>query len=129
MGGFSTGTLAIGQATTGFDNPVATQGGAIVPGPIGLDDPIPMDSQRIIAKVTKDWDPPSPRTTPEIVVGGKTLADAGRELDKLREWGEGGGSLRSERIPTGTSTNLTVDLKGNLIHRLPRWSGYSSASA
>ena len=129
MGGFSSGTLAIGQATTGTDNPAPTQGGAVVPGPIGFDDPIPMDSQRIIAKVTKDWDPPSPRTTPEIVVGGKTLAEAGRELDKLREWGEGGGSLRSERIGAGTSTNLTVNLHGNLVYRLPRWTGYAGASA
>jgi hypothetical protein len=122
------GTLSIGQPSIGTGNPSGTQGGAVVPGPLGANDAIPLGSERIIAKVTKDWDPPDPRTTPEIVVGGKTLADAGRELDQLREWGEGGGSLRSERIPAGTSTNLTVELKGNLVRRLPRWTGYDSAS-
>ena len=128
MGGLSSGTLAIGQATTSMDDPIGTQGGAVVPGPIGLDAPIPMDTQRIVAKVVKDWDPPQPRTTPEIVVGGKTLKEAGRELDKLDEWGQGGGMLRTDSIPAGTSTNLTVNAQANLVHRLPRWTGYGAAS-
>jgi hypothetical protein len=128
MGGFSSGTLAIGQATKGIDDPSGTQGGAVVPGPIGLDGAIPMGGQRIVAKVVKDWDPPKPRTTPEIVVGGKTLADAGRELDKLSEWGEGGGMLRTDSIPAGNSTDLTVKAHANLVHRLPRWTGYGAAS-
>ena len=43
--------------------------------------------------------------------------------------GQGGGSLRCDRIPVGTSTNLTVKLHGNLQLRLPSWPNYVSASA
>ena len=67
-------------------DPVAPGVGFDPPGPIGRGDaPVPLAS-RIIAKVTKDWDPPNSRTTPEIVVNGATLA-AARELNALPEWG------------------------------------------
>ena len=109
-------------------DPVAPGVGFDSPGPIGRGDaPVPLAS-RIIAKVTKDWDPPNSRTTPEIVVNGATLAAAARELNTLPEWGQAGGSLRTDAIPGGNSTNLTVNLHGNLVYRLPRWTGYARAS-
>lgn len=98
------------------------------PGPNGIDAPVPM-TDRIIAKVEDDWHPPAPNTAPTIVLSGKTLEDVGKQLDQLAEWGKGGGSLKADRIPIGTSTNLTVKLHGHLQLRLPTWSNYSSASA
>jgi hypothetical protein len=109
---------------------LAPEIGADTPGPIGLDSRRGRGVvRRIIAGVTKDWDPPSPRNTPEIVVGGATLAEAARELNQMSEWGQAGGQLRSDPIPAGTSTDLTVTLHGGLVYRLPRWSGYDRASA
>ena len=113
--------------TASDDNTVL--GGGHPPGVLGVDEAIALDDiQRIIAKVTKDWDPPSPRTTPPIVVGGTTLAQAAEQLNKLAEWGEGGGSLRTDPIAAGNSTNLTVRMHANLVRRLPTWSGYAKAS-
>ena len=86
------------------------------PGPGGMD-PIPM-SDRTIAKVEDDWHPPAPDASATVVLTGKTLAEVGKELDKLDEWGQGGGSLRTDSIPAGNSTNLTVKLHGNLRLRL-----------
>jgi hypothetical protein len=98
------------------------------PGPIG-DDPIPLDDlRRIVKAVTKDWVPPAPRTTPEIVVQGKTLAQVGDELNKLSEWGQGGGVLRTDAISSGTSLTVTVNIHAGLIKRLPRWTKYAEAS-
>jgi hypothetical protein len=105
-------------------------GGGAPPRVLGVDEAIALDSiQRIISKVTKDWDPPNPRTTPPIVVGGATLEKAAEQLNRLSEWGQGGGSLRTESIAAGTSTNLTVTMHANLVRRLPTWSGYTRASA
>jgi len=103
-------------------------GGGDPPGVLGIDGPIPLDALRIIAKVTKDWDPPSPTTTPEIVITGTTLAQAGQQLDRLPEWGQAGGRLRTVPIPAGNSTNLTVVAHANLTYRLPRWTKYAQAS-
>jgi hypothetical protein len=107
-------------------------GGGDPPGVLGIDGAVPLDAvvvPRIIAKVTKDWDPDHPRTTPAIVVGGATLEAAAKQLDKLNEWGEGGGRLTVAAIKPGTSTNLTITLHGGLVRRLPTWSGYPKASA
>jgi hypothetical protein len=97
------------------------------PGPGGMD-PIPM-ADRLIAKVEDDWHPPAPDTSATVVLRGKTLDEVAKELDRLDEWGQGGGSLRSDAIPAGNSTNLTVKLHGNLRLRLPSWPGYAAASA
>ncbi len=42
--------------------------------------------------------------------------------------GTGGGAIRSDRIPVGTTTNLTVSLCANLVFRLPTWTRYNQAS-
>ena len=129
MGGLKSGLLGSDppQSDSSGDDPFSPLGGGDAPGPIGLD--ARRSVQRIIAAVTKDWDPPAPRTTPEIIVRGATLAAAARDLDALGEWGQAGGSLRADPIAAGTSTNLTVNLRGNLVYRLPQWTGYDRASA
>ena len=100
--------------------------GFVDPGPGGLDGPVPMVA-RIIANVNVDWRPPAPDTTATVSIEADNLADLAKLLPR-GEWGQGGGSLRSERIPVGTSTNLTVQLHGNLVLRLPEWTNYNSAS-
>ncbi|MGH8137954.1 MAG: DUF922 domain-containing protein [Steroidobacteraceae bacterium] len=105
-------------------------GGGDPPGTLGVDSAIPLDDvQRIIAKVTKDWEPPNPRSTPPIIVGGATLERAAQQLNALPEWGEGGGRLLADEIKSGISTNLTVHLHAHLVRRLPTWTGYAKASA
>lgn len=100
------------------------------PGPIGLDSRRGVRVlRRVVTSVTKDWDPPNPRTTPEIVVRGRTLEAAGRELDALAEWGQGGGMIRSDPIPAGRSADVAVHLHAHLLKRLPRWTHYGDASA
>ncbi|HEY5909322.1 MAG TPA: DUF922 domain-containing protein [Verrucomicrobiae bacterium] len=102
--------------------------GFVDPWPSGTDAPVPMIA-RIIAQVDDDWHPPAPDTSPSVEITGTTLEDVGDVLQTLDEWGQGGGALRSDAIPSGTSTNLTVKLHGNLLKRLPKWIGYASASA
>jgi len=97
-------------------------------GPLG-NDPIPLDSlKRIISDVRVDWRPPSPKTTPKITINGATLAAAGQALDRLPEWGRGGGILRVENVPVGTSTSVVVSAHANLLMILPDWTGYAKAS-
>lgn len=125
------------QASSGGDLDVLGDGDA--PGTLGIDGPsapnlggppvMPLDTTgRTIAKVTKDWEPPNPRRTPEIVVRGATLEEAGNALNRLREWGDGGGRLVTEKIDEGNSTDLTVVMHANLVHRLPKWANYDKAS-
>jgi hypothetical protein len=121
------GTEADAHAGPGDDDVL---GGGNSPGVLGVDGLIPLDDlQRMVTKVTKDWEPPSPRTTPAIVVSGATLQQAADQLNRLNEWGEGGGRLRIDRIPPGNSTKLTVNVHANLVRRLPMWSFYPKASA
>jgi len=135
MGGIRDGVLGTqaqsGNAGRGSGGSITLDvfGGGDLPGVIGIDGPIPLDVTRVIARVTKDWDPPNPTTTPEIVITGTTLAQAGQQLDRLPEWGQAGSrGVRADRIPPGNSTNLTVSLHGNLVYRLPRWTKYADAS-
>jgi Bacterial protein of unknown function (DUF922) len=105
-----------------FD-PQFPTGGFEFPGPIGL------DSSPVVTEVKKDWDPPNPGSTPEIVVKGKTLGHAAAELNRLSEWGRGGGSLRSDRLENVKTPEVTVQLRANLTMVLPSWEGYEGASA
>jgi hypothetical protein len=99
------------------------------PGTISLDSrPRRRVVRRVVTAVTKDWDPPQTRGTPAIVVNGRTLEQAGRELMALGEWGQGGGRILNDRIPADTSTEVTVQLHANLVKRLPTWAQYRSAS-
>lgn len=94
----------------------------------GLEAPIPLTTDRIITAVTKDWEPPSPRVTPETVVRGRTLEAVAADLSRLSEWGEGGGMLRVDRVPVGKTASVTVVGHANLVFRLPRWANYATAS-
>lgn len=130
MGGTKSEVLGMRPAGSGlaWEEDEGLLGDGDTPGPIGIDEPVPMVS-RIIAKVVKDWDPPNPSNTPEIKVNGSTLEALARQLNRLPEWGQAGGMLRTDEIPAGNSTDLTVNLHGNLVYRLPTWEKYSSASA
>lgn len=107
----------------GAINPTPPGAGFGVPGPIGMDD------SPIVNEVVKDWDPPSPTTTPEIVVRGRTLAQLEQRLNALPEWGRGGGMLRSDRLRNVRIPEVTIHLHANLVFILPRWEGYDAASS
>ena len=106
-----------------------TRAGAGAAPATGSEAPTPLQVRRIIARVVKDWEPPNPRRTPDIEVDGQTLDEVAQQLSGMDEWGEGGGAIRADRIPAGTSTNLTVSLHANLVFRLPTWTQYEQASA
>lgn len=105
------------------------RGGFAEPGPIGLKGGGPRVIDRKVANVTGDWTPPSPATAPEIVVGGSTLEQVGRQLNAQGEWGRGGGQISADNIPPGNSPTVDVNLHAGLVKILPQWLGYSSASA
>jgi Bacterial protein of unknown function (DUF922) len=132
MGGTKSDLLGTqpGNSSFRFDDDDGVLGDGETRGPIGIDEPIPLkDVPRIIAKVTNDWTPPNPTKTPDIIVRGATLAAAGKELMQLGEWGKAGGSLLADPIEAGTSTDLTINLHGNLLYLLPTWTRYANASA
>lgn len=85
-----------------FD-PQFPTGGFEFPGLIGLDSPL-------VTEVNKDWKPPNPYSTPEIVVKGKTLAQVAAELNQLSEWGRGEGNIRSDRLENVKTPEVTVGL-------------------
>ncbi|SJM93096.1 DUF922 domain-containing protein [Crenothrix polyspora] len=89
---------------------------------------IPFAGKRTIASVTKDWELPNPTNTPAITINGKTLAEAFAALNRLPQWGQGGGTLKTDPIPLGDTTDLDVKLYANLVLRLPTWTGYQAAS-
>lgn len=115
--------------TDGADSPGPDGGGFTTAGPLGFDveaDPL---TDRLVSRVDCDWVPtPKPKTDPIPVTAG-TLAELAAELAKLPEAGEGGGRLRADPVTSGTSSEVTVTLHGNLVNRAVEWNGYSSASA
>ena len=121
------GTLGMEPLSANMQSQQGTLFNNSIPGSIGSS-ATPLAVQRIIAKVTKDWEPPNSRTTPAITINGKTLAEAAIALNRLSEWGEGGGMLRTDVIPPGNTTDLDVKLHANLVMRLPTWAGYQAAS-
>jgi hypothetical protein len=123
------GTEAQAHAGPGANSSLDVFGGGDPPGVLGVDDPIPLDTARIIALVDKDWVPsPTLNPDPPITARGATLAQAANDLDAQGEWGQGGGILRTDEVPVDTTTNVTVKLHGNFVYRLPTWTGYAAAS-
>jgi hypothetical protein len=135
MGGTKSAILGLEPTSNNApasDDPSLRWGGNDKPGAIGVDEAIPLDLQRMIAKVTKDWEPPNPRSTPEIVVHGKTIPEVFNSLNNAQpsgEWGQGGGQLQADDPGPGNSTNLTISVHAGLVYRLPKWAEYDSASA
>lgn len=128
----------IGRDPFPSDDPRATGlGGFSSPTPIGVEpsEAIGLASGKIVKKVTKDWsDPPvvTPTFTPEI--SGKTLKEVLVELQKLTEWGTGGGNLKGMGVDgeitaeTEDGKNYTIALKGEFFMTLPKWTGYDAAT-
>ena len=122
----------MGNRTLGLDPQVATgadnRDDDDVPGPWGV---TPLKAgDRIVTTVTKDWDPLTVETTPEIFVNGRTLADVENDLNTRDEWGQGGGGIpQGPVVPFGTSPTVSIDLKGKFVRILPTWRQYGSASA
>jgi hypothetical protein len=104
--------------------------------PVGIDDedPIELGTNKKISKVTKDWkDPPAvtPTLTPEV--SGKSLKEVLVELQKLPEWGTGGGTLEGtgtngqlQADPSDDGKSYTVALKGKFILTLVKWKEYDT---
>jgi len=122
------GTQADARTGARGDSSIDLFGGGEPPGILGADGAIQLDVSRIIAKVTRDWDASNPSSTAPLVVSGTTIARVGRALNALPEWGQGGGTLSVDAIPVGTSTDLTITLKANLVRRMPQWTDYPQAS-
>ena len=131
------GPLGLDPAPAG-DTSVPPARGFEGPRPVGLDSggATELDTTRKISKVTKDWsDPPSvtPTFTPEV--SGKTLKEALVELQKLSEWGTGGGNITGngpdgeiQAEPSGDGKSYTMALKGNFFITLPKWKEYGKAT-
>src|SRR5437868_2975511 len=101
----------------------------VTPGPLGADlEPEPL-ADRFVTKVDVDWDPTPQPDTAAISVSGATLADLATNLAQLPEAGKGGGKLRADPIPVGTSAGVTVTLHGNLVNKVVDWTDYPNASA
>ena len=84
---------------------------------------------RIITKVTRDWDAANPALSTSAEVHGKNSLEVGKALMALPgEWGQGGGSILNDAVPDGTSAEVTVTLHGGLFKKMPKWAEYSQAS-
>jgi hypothetical protein len=111
--------------------------GSASPTGVDMEDPIELGANPKISKVTKDWsDPPSvtPTLTPEV--SGGSLAAVLVELQKLTEWGSGGGNLegtgKNKEIraePSDDGKSYTVALHGEFILTLVKWKEYDTMTA
>ena len=119
-------------------SPIAATRGLATAGPAGLDtdDAVELDTAKKISKVTKDWtDPPAVSTTFTPEISGKTLKDVLAELQKLPEWGTGGGDVSGtgtngeiQAEPSDDGKSYTVALKGKFFITLPKWKEYGQAT-
>lgn len=129
----------LGRDPFDADAPWSPTGGSFAsPVPVGIDsgEPIELDTSKKISKVTKDWsDPPSvtPTFTPEV--SGKSLKAVLTELQKLSEWGSGGGTIKGtgdngeiRAEPSDDGKSYTVALKGEFSMTLPKWTEYAKAT-
>lgn len=93
-----------------------------------------LSTGRKITKVTRDWgDPPTPTLTNTPTIGGTTLKEALAELERLAEWGTGGGNLSGPNggeitLTTQDGKNYTAEIHGEFFMTLPEWSGYAKAT-
>jgi hypothetical protein len=123
--------------STGLDPDAALEASPPDTHPIvGLhDEAQALDSTPKIIRVTRNWgDPPTPTVTSTPKIAGKTLKEALAELEKLPEWGTGGGNLSGPEgeiklQPDEKAGGYTVDLVGDFFITLPSWDGYASATA
>jgi len=129
MGGVRAGVLGTEAVPRGGgDSADDILGGGDPPGTLGVSDAIAMSTLKI-AYVSKDWDPDSPKfTDPTVSITGATIDQALAALNRLREWGEGGGILRMA-VPGDFASSLSVTLSANLVRRMPHWQAYSKAPA
>lgn len=131
---------ALPPGAMGLD-PDASDGGVkpIDAGPVvGLGDGAggaePMSDTRKITRVSKDWgDPPTPTLTNTPKIGGATLKEALAELEKLSEWGTGGGNLSAPdggaiTLTTTDGKNYAAEIHGDFFMTLPEWTGYAKAT-
>jgi hypothetical protein len=99
------------------------------------DDVEALSGGRKVTKVTRDWtDPPTPTVTMTPTIGGTTLKEALAELQRLSEWGTGGGNLSAPgggeiQLTTQDGKNYTAEIHGEFFMTLPAWSGYEKATA
>jgi hypothetical protein len=117
------GTDAAVRGGAGDSNDVL--GGGDPPGTLGVNAADAMSTGKI-EYVTKDWDPDSPKSTDPLVVSGATIDQVSRALNRLPEWGQGGGVLKLA-IPADFASSHSVTLSANLVRRLPQWKQYDSA--
>jgi hypothetical protein len=107
--------------------------------PIGVneEEPTELGTNKKISKVTKDWnDPPvvTPTLTPEV--SGNSLKEVLVELQKLTEWGSGGGTIKGTGTsgeiraePSDDGKSYTVALAGKFILTLVKWKEYDKMTA
>jgi hypothetical protein len=115
-------------------NPMTGSFGSAAPVGIDEEEPIELGTNKKISKVTKDWgDPPSvtPTLTPEV--SGSSLKAVLVELQKLSEWGTGGGTLEGtgtggqlQADPSADGKSYTVALKGKFVLTLVKWKEYAT---
>ena len=128
MGGVRVGILGTDAGVrggTGAADSNDVLAGGDPPGTLGVDSADAMSAGKI-EYVTKDWDPDSPKSTEPIVVSGATIDQVLRALNRLPEWGQGGGVLKLA-IPADFAGSHSVTLSANLVRRLPEWKQYDSA--
>ena len=126
MGGVRAGILGTDAAARGGgDDADDVLGGGDPPGTLGVGDVVAMSTGKI-EYVSKDWDPDSPKDTRPIVVSGATIELALAALNRLHEWGLGGGTLKLD-IPADFANSHSVTLSANLVRRLPEWKQYDTA--
>jgi len=121
--GYSSAPGTIGR------DPDAAEGGikpADTPPVTGLQDEAEaLSGGRKITKVTRDWgDPPVTTVTNTPSVGGTTLKEALAELQRLPEWGTGGGNLSAPgggeiTLTTQDGKNYTAEIHGEFFMTLP----------
>jgi Bacterial protein of unknown function (DUF922) len=125
MGGNRSRLLGTDAAARAGSDDDDVLGGGASPGTLGVDVAEPMSAAKI-GYVQKDWDRDNPEFTKPFVVSGKTIDQVLAALNRLPEWGEGGGRLELV-FPRDFPGSGSVVLKAHLVHRMPEWREYDQA--